>query len=61
VVQVQGIGHGFGPGGSGSDEDLVANFTKRYMKMDNMQVENAMSHRDMIRVVYVVAMIMKMM
>lgn len=43
------IGHGFGPGGSGSEEeDFVANFRKRYIKIDNMKVENAMSHRDMI-------------
>lgn len=42
------IGHGFGPGGSGSDEDLDANFIKRYMRMHNVKLASARNHRDMV-------------
>jgi hypothetical protein len=45
------MGHGFGPGGNDSEEDLVANFTKWYIRIDNIKVENAMRNRDMICVV----------
>jgi hypothetical protein len=45
------MGHGFGPGGNDSEEDLFANLKKWYIRIDNIKVENAMSNRDMICVV----------